>query len=101
MGPWIVTKGEIPDPHNLGISLRVNGVTKQDSSIRYMVYSIPEIIEFVSSHMTLEAGDVIATGTPSGVGASHGQYLKAGDTVEVEIQSVGVPMNEVAEETHP
>jgi 2-keto-4-pentenoate hydratase/2-oxohepta-3-ene-1,7-dioic acid hydratase in catechol pathway len=96
MGPVIVTKDELGDPHNLRIALRVNGKTMQDSNTRYMVFKIPRIIEFISSIMTLEPGDVIATGTPEGVGMSRGIFLKAGDKVECEIEGIGTLANQVA-----
>ncbi|HZQ38756.1 MAG TPA: fumarylacetoacetate hydrolase family protein, partial [Dehalococcoidia bacterium] len=68
MGPWIVTADDLPDPHTLRISLRVNGVTKQDSNTSYMAFRIPRIVKEVSAGLRLEPGDVILTGTPSGVG---------------------------------
>jgi len=98
MGPVIVTKDELGDPHNLRITLRVNGRTMQDSSTRFMIFKIPRIIEFVSSIMTLEPGDVIATGTPEGVGFSRGIFLKPGDKVECEIEGIGILGNQVAKE---
>lgn len=98
MGPYLVTKEEIEDPHNLNIKLRVNGVTKQDSNTKYMVFSIPEIVEFISSIMTLEPGDVIATGTPEGIGATSGEYLKPGDVIETEVEKIGILRNKVVVE---
>ena len=95
MGPCLVTKEEVGDPHDLRISLRVNGETKQDSNTGNMIFDIPELIEFTSRLMTLEPGDIISTGTPSGVGSSTGQFLKAGDIVEVEIENIGVLKNTV------
>jgi 2-keto-4-pentenoate hydratase/2-oxohepta-3-ene-1,7-dioic acid hydratase in catechol pathway len=99
MGPVIVTKDELGDPHNLRIALRVNGKTMQDSNTRCMVFKIPRIIEFISTIMTLEPGDVIATGTPEGVGMSRGIFLKADDKVECEIERIGTLANQVAKET--
>lgn len=93
MGPCLVTKDEIRDPHNLGLSLKVNDEVKQDSDTGNMIFNIPELIEFTSRLMTLEPGDIISTGTPSGVGASTGQFLKEGDIVEIEIENIGVLRN--------
>jgi 2-keto-4-pentenoate hydratase/2-oxohepta-3-ene-1,7-dioic acid hydratase in catechol pathway len=98
MGPCITTKDEIEDPHNLRITLRVNGETRQDSSTGNMIFNVPELVEFTSRLMTLEPGDIISTGTPSGVGSSTGEFLKAGDVVEVEIESIGMLRNVVQAE---
>jgi 2-keto-4-pentenoate hydratase/2-oxohepta-3-ene-1,7-dioic acid hydratase in catechol pathway len=99
MGPWIVTANEVPDPHALHITCRVNGVTKQDSSTEHMIFRIPAIIAILSRGMTLDAGDIIATGTPSGVGFARKppEFLKPGDVVEVEIEKIGVLRNRVGE----
>jgi len=99
IGPWIITADEIPDPQQLNITCRVNGVTKQDSNTRYMIFNIPTIIEILSRGMTLDAGDIIATGTPSGVGFARKppEFLKPGDVVEVEIEQIGVLRNRVGE----
>jgi len=101
MGPYIVTADEIPDPHALAIRCDVNGVRKQDSSTRHMIFDIPEIIATLSRGMSLEAGDVIATGTPDGVGFARTppEFLKPGDEVVCEIEGVGVLRNTIAE--HP
>ena len=95
MGPWIVTADEIPDPHCLAIRTRVNGTTLQDSNTSKMIFRIPQLIEFISASITLEPGDLIATGTPEGVGAFREPpvYLKAGDVVEVEVERLGVLQN--------
>jgi len=93
MGPCLVTKDQIADPHNLKVELRVNGVVKQLSNTRYMIFQIPEIIEYISKFVTLEPGTVITTGTPEGIGE-----LKAGDIVEVEIEGIGVLRNRVVKE---
>ncbi len=92
LGPVIVTADEIADPQKLGLSLRVNGITKQDSNTSEMVFNIPTIIATLSAGMTLEPGDIIATGTPSGVGFSRNppEFLKAGDVVEAEVESIGI-----------
>ncbi|OQX04052.1 MAG: 5-carboxymethyl-2-hydroxymuconate isomerase [Thiothrix lacustris] len=98
MGPWIVTADEIADPQALAIACRVNGVTKQASSTRNMIFDVATIIEWLSRGMTLEAGDVIATGTPSGVGfvREPPEYLLPGDVVECEVAGVGVLRNIIA-----
>jgi 2-keto-4-pentenoate hydratase/2-oxohepta-3-ene-1,7-dioic acid hydratase in catechol pathway len=95
MGPWIVTADEIADPQNLAIACRVNGITKQASNTRNMIFDVASIIEWLSRGMTLEAGDVIATGTPSGVGfvREPPEYLRPGDVVECEVEGVGVLRN--------
>ena len=99
IGPWIITADEIPDPQQLNITCRVNGVTKQDSNTRYMIFNIPTIIEILSRGMTLDAGDIIATGTPSGVGFARKppEFLKPGDVVEVEIGQIGILRNRIGE----
>jgi 2-keto-4-pentenoate hydratase/2-oxohepta-3-ene-1,7-dioic acid hydratase in catechol pathway len=99
MGPWIITADEIADPHNLALSLRVNGVTKQDSNTSLMIFSINQSIAVLSAGMTLEAGDIIATGTPSGVGFSRTppEFLVPGDVVEAEVEGVGFIRNRVTE----
>ncbi|MBD3181013.1 hypothetical protein GF312_01905, partial [Candidatus Poribacteria bacterium] len=98
MGPCLVTKDEVEDPHNLSIKLSVNGEMKQNSNTGNMIFNIPELIEFASRLMTLEPGDIISTGTPSGVGSSSGTFLKDGDTVEVEIEKIGLLKNTVKAE---
>ncbi|MDP9321112.1 MAG: fumarylacetoacetate hydrolase family protein [Chloroflexota bacterium] len=99
LGPWIVTKDEIPDPQTLRITTRVNGVTKQDSNTKHMVFPVARIIAELSAGLTLHPGDVIITGTPEGVGMGRKppEWLKPGDTVELEIERIGVLRNEVAE----
>ncbi len=97
MGPWIVTADEIPNPHELGLRLRVNGVVKQESNTRLMIYNLPTIIETLSAGMTLEAGDIIATGTPAGIGDARNspEYLQPGDVVEAEVDGIGTLRNPV------
>jgi len=97
MGPWIVTADEIPNPHNLRLRLRLNGVTMQDASTSDMIFDIPACIATFSHGITLEPGDVFATGTPSGVGMgmSPQRWLQAGDVMECEIERIGVLRNEV------
>lgn len=96
-GPWIVTSDEIADPNNLRISLSVNGVEKQHDTTRSMLFDIPEIIEQMSFGMTLEPGDIIATGTPAGVGMARTpkEFLRPGDVVECEIESIGKIRNRI------
>ncbi|WP_371493870.1 fumarylacetoacetate hydrolase family protein [Kitasatospora sp. NBC_00374] len=98
-GPAVVTADEIPDPQNLDLSLRVNGDTKQDSNTRHMLFRIQRLIADISSGVTLEPGDVIATGSPSGVGAGHvpPQFLQPGDLVEATIERIGTLANPVVD----
>ncbi len=93
MGPVIVPPGAIGDPQNLRIQTRLNGKTVQDSNTRHMIFTIPLIISFISRNFTLEAGDIISTGTPSGVGP-----IRDGDVVEVEIENIGILKNPVCAE---
>jgi 2-keto-4-pentenoate hydratase/2-oxohepta-3-ene-1,7-dioic acid hydratase in catechol pathway len=97
LGPWIVTADEIPDPQVLAISSRINGETKQSSNTRYMVFTVARIIAELSAGMALEAGDVILTGTPSGVGFARKppEFLKPGDVMEMEVEGIGVLRNPV------
>jgi len=100
MGPWIVTDDEIPDPHALDISLTLNGAVMQSSNTSNLIFRIPDLVEFLSSVFTLEPGDVVATGTPSGVGFARKPpvFLKPGDEVTVRIAGVGELTNPVAAE---
>lgn len=97
MGPWVVTKDEVPDPQNLDVALWVNGEIKQKSNTRFMLFPIAQLIEDISSGMTLEPGDVISTGSPSGVGAAQvpPQFLQPGDIVDLEIETIGRLSNPV------
>jgi 2-keto-4-pentenoate hydratase/2-oxohepta-3-ene-1,7-dioic acid hydratase in catechol pathway len=97
MGPWIATADEIPDPQRLNLSLRVNGITKQSSNTGSMIFSVRQIISTLSAGLTLEPGDIIATGTPSGVGFVRvpPEFLKPGDVVEAEVEGIGVIRNPV------
>lgn len=97
MGPAIVTTDEIPDPHNLNIRTRVNGVEKQNGNTRFMLFNVNQLIADISRVMTLEPGDIIATGTPAGVGAGRTppEFLRPGDVVESEIEGVGLLRNPV------
>lgn len=93
VGPRIVLRDDIPDPQNLHLECRLNGKTVQDSNTSYMIFPIAETIAFISKNFTLMPGDLIATGTPSGVGR-----IKHGDMVEVEIEGIGILSNPVVEE---
>jgi len=92
MGPTIVTADVIPNPHKLSIKLRLNGKTMQDSNTDNLIFGIPQLISFLSETITLEPGDVIATGTPAGVGFARKPpvFLKNGDKMEVEIEGLGI-----------
>jgi 2-keto-4-pentenoate hydratase/2-oxohepta-3-ene-1,7-dioic acid hydratase in catechol pathway len=99
LGPWLVTRDEVRDPHDLDISLAVNGATKQSSNTREMVFKIDALIEYISQGITLKPGDVISTGTPEGVAAFTGQpFLKGGDIVEAKISNIGTLSNPVKAE---
>ncbi len=99
MGPVIVTKDEIENPHNLNLSLKVNGVEKQNSNTKFMLFNINDLIEDLSTVFTLEAGDIIATGTPAGVGAGRDpqEWLYDGDVVEATVEGIGTIINTVKE----
>src|SRR5215212_10322170 len=100
MGPAIVTTDEIPDPHVLRIRLRLNGDVMQDSSTAQLIFGVDQLIAFLSETVTLEPGDVIATGTPSGVGFARQPpvFLKPGDIMEVEVEGLGILSNPVLAE---
>lgn len=97
LGPWIVTKDELPNVADLRITLRVDGVTKQDGRTSQLIFSLPEIIAEVSRSRTIEAGELILTGTPSGVGFTRTppEFLGPGQVVECEIEGIGVLRNPV------
>lgn len=95
MGPVLVTADEIPDPQALAIGLRVNGETRQSSHTSRMIFPVAQCIEVLSIGMTLLPGDVIATGTPDGVGAASGRFLRIGDRIEAEVERIGVLANRV------
>lgn len=104
MGPALVTADEIPDPHSLDIRVTVSGELLQASNTRHLIFPVPHLIAYLSQVMTLEPGDVIATGTPGGVGAARTppRFLKAGDEVRIEIERLGTLVNPVvAESEHP
>jgi 2-keto-4-pentenoate hydratase/2-oxohepta-3-ene-1,7-dioic acid hydratase in catechol pathway len=96
-GPWLVTADEVPDPHALGIRLRLNGRTMQESNTRQMVFRVEEVLAYLSQVFTLEPGDLVFTGTPPGVGFVRQPpvFLRPGDVVDVEIDGMGVLRNPV------
>ena len=89
LGPWIVPASDIGDPQNLGLKLWVNGVLKQDSNTKDMIFNLAEQIARLSDGMTLHPGDLILTGTPAGVGSARGEFLKKGDVVKIWIEKIG------------
>ena len=98
MGPQLVTKEEVPDPGNLRIASYLNGNKMQDSNTRNLIFGIPSIISSLSADMTLEVGDIVATGTPSGIGHTRNPpvYLKPNDVVEVMVEQIGTIRNSVS-----
>lgn len=100
MGPYIATPDEIADPHALPIKLRLNGRTMQDSNTNQLIFGVPALISFLSETITLEPGDVIATGTPPGVGFARQPpvFLKDGDVMEVDIEGLGILSNPLVSE---
>lgn len=98
MGPYLVTKDEIPDPHALTIVTKVNGEVRQNGSTKDMIFTVSDIIEVISKYVTLEPGDVILTGTPAGVGKGMNPptFIKAGDEVKVSIEGIGTLSNRFA-----
>lgn len=100
IGPWIVTKDEIEDPHNLEIKLWVNDKKLQDSNTREMLYKIPKLVEFLSTVFTLEPGDIVATGTPPGIAkfSSDPTFMWPGDVCKVYVEKLGVLENKIIEE---
>lgn len=99
MGPILVTKDEIKNPHNLNLSLTVNSIEKQNSNTKFLLFNINELIEDLSTVFTLEPGDIIATGTPAGVGAGRNpqEWLHDGDVVEASVEGIGTIVNTVKE----
>lgn len=97
IGPVLVTRDEIPDPHNLRVQFRLNGTTLQDSSTSQLIFQIPKLVAHLSRFTTLRPGDLLFTGTPPGVGAAREPqiFLQAGDRAEVEIEKIGVLGNSV------
>jgi 2-keto-4-pentenoate hydratase/2-oxohepta-3-ene-1,7-dioic acid hydratase in catechol pathway len=98
MGPAILTADEVPDPAALRVTTHVNGEKRQDAPVSDLIFDIPTLIEVISAGITLEPGDIIATGTPAGVGIGFDppRFLKPGDTVRIEVQGIGVLENPVA-----
>lgn len=98
MGPFVATTDEIPDPHALGIRFRLNGRTMQDSRTSELIFGVPALLAYITSFVTLEPGDVLATGTPAGVGFARNPpvFLQPGDRLEVEIDGLGVLENVIA-----
>jgi 2,4-didehydro-3-deoxy-L-rhamnonate hydrolase len=96
-GPWLVTADEIEDPHTLDIQLSVNGSVRQSSNTNDLIFNIPQLIEFISQDLTLRPGDIISTGTPSGVGVYSNPpvFLKDGDLIEISVARIGVLKNSV------
>ncbi|RSK26381.1 FAA hydrolase family protein [Bacillus sp. HMF5848] len=97
MGPWIVTKKEIPDPHHLQLQTKVNGELRQNGHTSQFIFNIPHIISVISRGMTLEPGDIIATGTPAGVGKGFKppRFLQPGDVMEITIEGIGSLINKI------
>ncbi len=95
VGPCVRSADSLPDPQSLTMELRANGQVKQHASTSQMIFPVAAVIEFLSSFVTLEAGDIISTGTPSGVGAATGTFLKNGDLLEAEIGGIGILRNPV------
>ncbi len=94
LGPWLVTRDELQNPHNLAISLSVNGEQRQSSNTGEMIFKIDELIEYISGGITLSPGDIISTGTPAGIARRTGvPYLKDGDRVEARIEGIGTLEN--------
>ena len=100
MGPWLVTKDEIADPHELDISLEIGGEILQNSNTRELIFKIPELIAYISTVVTLEPGDVVSTGTPAGVGSARKppRWLKPGEEVIVRVAGLGELRNPVVAE---
>ncbi|MGH9623065.1 MAG: fumarylacetoacetate hydrolase family protein [Bryobacteraceae bacterium] len=99
-GPWIITADEIEDPHNLDVQIEINGEQLQNSNTRELIFKIPDLIPFLSSVFTLEPGDIVSTGTPSGVGFARKppRFLRPGDDVVVKVSSIGELRNPVVAE---
>ena len=100
LGPWMVSADEIPDPTKLTLTTRLNGAEMQRSGTDMLIHDIPAIISFCSMFTPLTPGDIIATGTPDGIGAKRTPpvWMKAGDVLEVEVSGVGVLRNKIADE---
>lgn len=103
IGPWLVTADEVGDPARLQVITRLNGAVMQQGDVSDLIFPIPELIAYISAFTPLSPGDVIATGTPEGVGSSRKppRFLAVGDTLEVEIPGIGILVNTVADEPAP
>jgi len=99
MGPYLVTKSTLGEAEGLAIELRLNGKTMQKSHTGNLIFKVPDLVSYISQVMTLEVGDVIATGTPGGVGFVRNPqvFMKPGDVVEIEIEDIGVLRNRVVD----
>jgi 2-keto-4-pentenoate hydratase/2-oxohepta-3-ene-1,7-dioic acid hydratase in catechol pathway len=97
IGPWLVTPDEMTDPHNLAMSLDVNGVRKQTGSTSTMIFKIPQLLAYITEFMVLDPGDIVTTGTPPGVGSAKKppEYLNAGDVMELRIEGLGMQRQKV------
>ncbi len=97
IGPWLVTRDEVPDPHQLRISLALNGQTMQDSNTSNLIFKVPYLVSYLSQSLTWEVGDIISTGTPPGVGVFRKPpvFLKPGDTTSITIEKIGTLTNPV------
>jgi 2-keto-4-pentenoate hydratase/2-oxohepta-3-ene-1,7-dioic acid hydratase in catechol pathway len=93
MGPYVLTADEIEDVQNLDVELKINDEIRQSANTSQMIHTVAQIVSFLSNIMTLEPGDIIATGTPSGVGFPTGNFLKAGDKIEASIEKLGTLEN--------
>lgn len=100
MGPWVVSKDEISDPHTLNISLSIGGETLQDSNTSLLIFKIPALIEYVSGIVPLQTGDIISTGTPAGVGMGRApqRWLKPGEEMIIKVERIGELRNPIAAE---
>jgi 2-keto-4-pentenoate hydratase/2-oxohepta-3-ene-1,7-dioic acid hydratase in catechol pathway len=100
MGPWIISKDEVPDPHQLDISLSISGETLQKSNTRELLFKLPQLLSYISTMMPLLPGDIISTGTPAGVGMGRTpqRWLKPGDDVVIEVSGIGSLRNPVLAE---
>jgi len=96
LGPALLTTDELRQYDTLGITTEVNGVVRQSSSTAELVFSVPQLLAFVSSYLTLEAGDVVLTGTPGGTGVANGRFLMPGDVIKVTVENIGTLTNTIA-----
>jgi 2-keto-4-pentenoate hydratase/2-oxohepta-3-ene-1,7-dioic acid hydratase in catechol pathway len=98
VGPYIVTRDEVPDPNRLGLRLWVNGQLEQEGNTSELIFNVQQLIHWASQGITLKPGDLIFTGTPPGVGWAKGKFLRGGDVVEAEVEQVGLLRVYVVEE---